>query len=146
MPETCFSITVDIAAPPSRVWTVMSDFERWPEWTPSVKKVKRLFAGPIKLGGRVIIWQPKVPPAVWKLTALNPGRGFTWRTGSPLVWAVASHAIEETAQGSRVTLAVQYGGLFGGLLARITRDMNHRYLSYEAAGLKRRSEDGVAPH
>jgi uncharacterized protein YndB with AHSA1/START domain len=31
-----FHITADIAAPPNRVFEVMSDVDRWHEWTPSV--------------------------------------------------------------------------------------------------------------
>ena len=30
-----FSIQFDVAAPPARVWEVMSDGERWADWTPS---------------------------------------------------------------------------------------------------------------
>ena len=40
-----FSITVDVAAPAQRVWEVMSDVERWHEWTASVTKVKRVGNG-----------------------------------------------------------------------------------------------------
>jgi uncharacterized protein YndB with AHSA1/START domain len=37
-----FTITVDIDAPPDRVWAVMSDIERWPEWTPTVTSIARM--------------------------------------------------------------------------------------------------------
>ena len=47
-----FSITVDVNATPERVWTVMSDIERWHEWTPSVKSITRLDRGPLARGSR----------------------------------------------------------------------------------------------
>ena len=37
-----FSTTIDIDAPPARVWQVMSDVERWHEWTPSITSIQRL--------------------------------------------------------------------------------------------------------
>ncbi len=40
-----FSITVDIAAGPERVWEVMTDFKRWPEWTASVTSIEQLGEG-----------------------------------------------------------------------------------------------------
>ena len=36
---THFSVTVDIPAPPDRVWAVIADVERWPEWTPTVTRI-----------------------------------------------------------------------------------------------------------
>ena len=138
MTRTEFSRTVEIPAPPTLVWSVMTDVERWPEWTPSVSRVKRLSAGPLRVGSRARIHQPKLPPARWRVTELNPGAGFTWVSVAPGVRVVAGHYIEPCADGCRVTLSIRYEGLLGRWLARWTRDLNERYLALEANGLKTR--------
>lgn len=102
--------------------------------------VQRLDSGPLAPSSRARIRQPKLLPAVWQVTALEPERSFTWTTGSPGVRVTARHSVEPTGNGSRATLSLQFEGLFGGLVARLTRGLNNRYLGIEAAGLKRRSE------
>ena len=72
-----FSVTVDIPARTPLVWSVLTDVERWPEWTASISRVKRLSPGPLQVGSRVRIHQPKFPPASWRVTELNPGATFT---------------------------------------------------------------------
>lgn len=139
-PSRLFHITVDIAAPPERVWQVMTDVERWPEWTESVQKVKRLDNGPFQVGSRARIKQPKFLPAVWEVTELDAQRGFTWISRSPGVVASAKHRIERTARGSKVNLSVAYGGMLGGVVAKLLGGITDRYLMFEAAGLKQRSE------
>jgi uncharacterized membrane protein len=139
------SFTIDIAATPERVWEVMSDFESWPKWTPSVRSITRLGSGPVRVGSRVLIRQPKFPPAVWKMMELGPGHHFTWRSGFPGMWVLATHTIVATATGSRVALALHYHGPLGKLLARMTRSVTRRYLEFEATGLKRQSEISPKP-
>ena len=134
-----FGITFDIAAPPERVWAVMADVERWPEWTPTVTRVERLDRGPLAVGSRARIRQPRRPPAVWGVSALVEGRSFIWVTRSPGTRVVARHAVEPVAQGSRVTLSLSFSGLLGPLVARLTRRLNERYLALEAEGLRKRS-------
>src|SRR5262249_4702286 len=96
-----FSITVEIGASPQRVWAVLSDIERWPEWTPTVRSIQRLDNGPLAPGRRARIRQPKLPPADWQVTALHEGSGFTWVTRSPGVSVTARHAVEAIEGGSR---------------------------------------------
>src|SRR4051812_45368751 len=134
-----FSISVDIAAPPDRVWAVMTDVEQWPQWTPSVTSVQRLDRGPLSPGSRARIRQPKLLPAVWTVTAVEH-RAFTWETGGIAVSVTARHSVEATPQGSRATLSLHFGGVLGGFVGRLTRSLNNRYLDFEARGLKRRSE------
>jgi uncharacterized membrane protein len=136
-----FSISVDIQAPPPRVWGVMADVERWPEWTASVRSVKRLDSGRLAVGSRARIRQPRLPPALWEIVAVDEGRSFTWVSRGPGVRVTARHEVEPTAAASRATLSLRFEGPLGGLLARVTSGINARYLGMESAGLKRRSEE-----
>jgi uncharacterized membrane protein len=139
--ETSVEISIDIAAPPEVVWAVMTDAEGWPEWTASVTSVRLLDGSELRMGSRALIRQPKFPPAVWRVTALEPGRRFTWKSGAPLMWVFAHHSIHPAQAGSRVTLRLDYEGVVGRLLGRLTRDITNRYLAMEANGLKARSEE-----
>lgn len=140
MTQRSFAITVDIAAPPERVWAVMSDPEGWPQWTRSVKKIVLLDPPPIRVGHRARIHQPRLPPALWKITRYEPGRSFTWVSWAPGVNVVAHHLVEPADVGTRATLSIRYDGLFGGALAWLTQRINRAYLRMEAEGLKARSE------
>jgi hypothetical protein len=137
---TDFALDMEISAPPDRVWAVMSDIEAWPEWTPTVTRVELLDPGPLAVGQRARVLQPRLPAAVWRITALEPGRSFTWVTRSPGVVVTARHSVEPVEGGSRAHLALHFGGMLGPLVARITRGLNTRYLGLEAAGLRQRSE------
>src|SRR5262245_9656147 len=120
MTRTEFSVTVEIPAPRRLVWSVMADVERWPEWTPSVKRIMRLSPGPLVVGSRLRIHQPKFPPAFWRVIEIEPGSHFTSVSTAPGLRVTARHAAEETATATRVTLSIGYEGWFGPLLARLT--------------------------
>jgi len=135
-----FSITIDIVAPPSRVWAVLSDIERWHEWTESVTSAKRLDTGPLAVGSKLILCQPKLPPAEYTVTALDEGKGFALETRSPGAVVVGNQWVEPVDGGSRVTLSLQFSGLIGPTTAFIMRGMINRYLEMDAAGLKTRCE------
>ena len=138
-----YKISVDVGAPPDVVWAVMSDGERWHEWTASVRSVRRLDKGPLRIGSRALIRQPRFPPAVWKVTAIEPGRSFTWRSGMPLMWVYGQHSVEPLGAGTRATLGLTYEGVLARLMGRLTRAITNRYLNMEASGLKRRSEENA---
>jgi hypothetical protein len=138
---TDFLKSVAIDAPTERVWAATIDIERWPEWTPTVTRARRLGSGPMHVGSRFLIHQPKLPPALWVVGALEPLRTMILKTGMPGMRVIAHHRLEPKGEGCAVTLSVHFEGLFGGLLARWTGDLNHRYLEIEAAGLKRYCEN-----
>ena len=134
-----FTIAVDIPAPPEQVWAVIADVERWPEWTPSVTEIRRLDRGPLVVGSRARIRQPRLLPATWEVTELVQGRGFTWVTRSPGVQVMAQHEVVPLGSGSRATLSVRFAGPLAALVARMTKGLNQRYLQLEADGLRARS-------
>jgi hypothetical protein len=75
--------SIDVAASPDRVWEVLVDVERWPEWTDSVSNVRPLDPGPLAVGSRVEVSQPRIPTGMYTVTALEPGSAFTWEQRQP---------------------------------------------------------------
>jgi carbon monoxide dehydrogenase subunit G len=137
-----FGISVDIAATPQRVWEVLTDPERWPEWTPSVTSVE-LLDRPLTLGSRARIVQPGLSPATFRVTRFDAGKSFTWVTGIPGILVVhAHHSVEPAHNGARATLRLRFDGLLGGVMGKKLQELNNRYLAMEAAGLKRFAEEG----
>jgi uncharacterized membrane protein len=148
-----FDEHVIIAAPPEQVWAVYADVTAWPEWTASISSVELLDgATALALGVKARVRQPKLPVAVWEVTELAPGRGWTWVARAPGVRTTATHTVLPAADNAgapdrtRVeSLLVQEGPL-GAVIARVYAGLTRRYLTMEAEGLKARCEqaDGSA--
>jgi len=139
-----FSISVDINAAPAVVWSVMSDVERWHEWTASITSVTRLDPGPLAIGASAHVRQPKLRPADFVVTELEPGTQFTLITKSPGVVATARHSVEPIDGGTRARLSVRFNGLLSAPIAWMFGRLTDEYLALEAAGLKKRSADRAA--
>ncbi|HSF99110.1 MAG TPA: SRPBCC family protein [Ornithinibacter sp.] len=137
------SITIDIAAPPERVWEVLTTVESWSEWTPTVTSVRPLDEGPLRTGSRARIDQPRLPETEYVVTELEPGRSFTWVATGPGVRTTARHVVEPLPDGgSRVLLSVSQSGWLGSVMGRFYRGLTDRYLANEAQGLKATCEAG----
>ncbi len=74
--------SVEIAAPPERVWEVVSDVRRTGEWSPECRKVVVLGDGAVGVGTRFVginrrgflVW-----PTRSRVTAYDVGRRIEWR-------------------------------------------------------------------
>jgi uncharacterized membrane protein len=132
--------TVIIDAPPEKVFAVLCDVERWPEWTSTMTSVRRLEIGPFAVGSTAQVRQPKLRPAVWQVTELDENRNFTWTTRSPGLRMKAGHLVEPHGAGSRVALSFEMSGLFAPLVARLYGRLIDEYVATESLGLKKRTE------
>lgn len=136
-----FHVEQDIDAEPADVWVVLTDVERWPEWTRSMAAVRRLEDGPFGLGSTVQVRQPRLPQAVYTVTAYEQGEAFTWTARTPGLAIVADHRIRPRGDGlSSVELAVEMTGPLAPVAGLLLGSLIRRYIALEAEGLKRRCE------
>lgn len=136
-------IEVEIEAPAEAVWEVLADVERWPEWTASMRSVRRLDGGALHVGSEALVEQPRLRDLTYRVTRLEPASDFTWESRSPGLRVEAGHAITPLGERrSRVKLTVEQSGLMGVLVRPLTAGITRRYLAMETAGLKRRCEEG----
>ena len=102
-----FGLVVEINASPARVWSVLLDVERWPEWTSSVTSARRLEFGPLALGSRTRIVQPRLSSATWKVTSFDEKkRAFAWTARSIGLKVVGKHKVDAFGSASRITSSV----------------------------------------
>ena len=92
---------IEINAPVSKVWSLVSDVNRMPQWSPQCRIMKAL--GPIRPGTRTVnlnrrgllFW-----PTTSVITEVVPERKFAFRI--PINTTVWSYELEPTATGTRL--------------------------------------------
>lgn len=94
-----------VPTPPARVWEVLVDFTRMPEWSPELVRMVPLKRGGLRLGQwylgvnrrGLVVW-----PTRNVISVLEPGRTVAWdTTSSGARW---SYDLAEDSDGTRVTL------------------------------------------
>lgn len=132
---------ISIHAEPAAVWAVLSDVERWPDWTASMTSVRRLDDGPLAVGSRAHVEQPKLRPAVWTVTELEPDRSFTWQSASAGVTTVGGHQLAPGESGTTVVrLSFTMSGVLAPVIGLLLGGRVREYVQLEADGLKRACE------
>lgn len=141
-----FEKTIEIEAPPDRVWDVLTDLEAWPSRIETVDEVELLTPPPIGKMSRVRLKQPKLPEGVWDFTAWDPPSFFEWVQRASGVTNIAGHRVEALGAGrSRLTLTLEMTGLLIPIIGRLYRDLTNRYMTLEAEGMKRAAERNDTP-
>ncbi|MFI0368293.1 SRPBCC family protein [Actinomadura sp. 1N219] len=135
-----FETTVDIDATPETVWNILKDVERWPEMTASINRVE-LLDKPVALSSRARVFQPKLPAAIWTITAFTENKTFTWESRSPGVTTTAAHEIVTKPDGTvSVHLILDQKGPLAPIMSLLAGRLVRRYVTMEANGLKSKAE------
>ncbi|OIN79583.1 SRPBCC family protein [Mycobacterium malmoense] len=129
-----------VHAPAARVWELLVDVERWPSWTESMREIERLDGGPLVVGSRSRVTQPKGRPMVWTVTQLEPLREFTWVAEAPGLSFEAVHRIGDNGDHVATTLEFIATGPLAWLAAPLAGSRIRSFLAMESAGLKRAAE------
>jgi Polyketide cyclase / dehydrase and lipid transport len=132
--------TVLIDAPASGVWDLTIDVATWPSFTPTMQRVERLDAGPMRIGSSARIKQPGQTPAVWTVTRVEPERELTWQTRRMGLTMVGSHTLTTVGTQCRNTLSIDVAGRGSRLFALVIGWLVRRSLAVENAGFKAQAE------
>jgi len=116
---------IEIDAPVERVWEVLTDFERFPEWNPFVRRIH----GKMQVGSRldVLIGATGTRPMRFRPTvkAVIPNRELRWlgRLGLPRLFD-GEHIFQIEALGSMRARFIQRERFRGLLVPLLARSLN----------------------
>lgn len=129
------SIRQRIAAPPQRVWEVLSALPDWPRWCPTISRLDVLDAAAPGLGSKAYVEQPGLRPAVWTVTRWDPEQGFTWESRHPGIRVTGDHRIAPVTDGCEVQLSLSFAGLLAAMLGPWLRTVARKAMTREAHAL-----------
>lgn len=115
---------IDIDAPASVAWAVLTNIPQWPTWTDSVEAVESADVTPLRPGASAALSLRGGPTTDWVVTEVTAGESFTWEAKMLGVTSTAGHVVESRPGGCRVRLSVQHRGpgavLLRPFLKRVT--------------------------
>ena len=134
-----YRASASIAAPPEKVWDVLTDVAKWPEWDPFCDKIE----GELALGNKIKAFSKLSPGRAFpvKVTDLSAPTRMEWSGGMPLglFKGVRTFELEATPTGTSFTMHEKFSGPMLALIGRSIPDMSEAFEKF-ALGLKHRSE------
>ena len=144
--STEYVVSGRIAAPVEVVWRVLTDVEAMPTWTPSMDSVT-LTPPARELGpdAEVVIRQPKMPKATWRVDEWAPMSAFSWTSRAPGVRTRGGHRLVPAPDhATEVTLSIHHQGPLARLVGRLTGERTRQYVQQELDGLRSRCESAAS--
>jgi hypothetical protein len=135
-----FAATTAIRAAPERIWSILTDAARYPEWNPTVTRVEGKIAPGEKIALHVTLNPGRAFPV--NVTTFEPPRRMVWRGGMPLGLFLGERvfALTPKADGSvEFSMRETFTGLLAPLIGRTIPDMQPAFDEF-AAALKREAE------
>jgi hypothetical protein len=136
-------VAVNVHAPAERVWEVLTDAKRFPQWNSTVTEIE----GEIREGAKIRVHVPGTDrvfaPTV---TGVVPNERMTWTGGfDPLLKGVRTFALRPRDDGSTdFTMAERFSGLMLPLVKRSFPDFGPVFSRY-ASDLRREAERTLRP-
>ncbi len=138
--------SLNINAPPERVYEAFVDLSRWLEWNPQLREVTPLSEGPLAVGSKArIAGQMMIGARVWEVTELNPGRSFAWKSSFPGVRLVFDHIAEGADGGTRATIRIDIEGPLAFLTGLAGTVYGRNFLDRSLGALKEMLEREAVP-
>jgi hypothetical protein len=137
--------SIDIDAPPEKVWAILMDFDAYPDWNPFITRIK----GEQAVGGKLEAY-----------LSLSEGKGMTFKPtvkvfedGTELTWLgimFVPHVfdgrhtlrVEPREGGSTFVHRESFSGLLAGLMMRFIGESTENGFRAMNEALKARVEDG----
>jgi hypothetical protein len=134
-----FAARTFIEAPPERVWAILTNAPRYPEWNPTVTRLD----GPITLGARISLYAATNPGRPFDLTVTvfeAPAR-MVWRGGMPMGLFLGERifTLDPARAGVDFAMRETFTGALAPVLGRVLPDLQPSFDAFVAA-LKREAE------
>ena len=137
---TEYATTVVIAAPPERVWEILTDASAYPDWKSTIISL----GGTIAEGETIALVSTLNPKRTFnlKVSQVVPPTSMVWSDGMPfgLFAGVRTFTVTPTTTGgSEFSMREAYSGLLAGLITKSIPDMSDSFEEF-AADLRTKAE------
>jgi hypothetical protein len=131
-----YETSTTTTAAPDRMWAVLTDVERWPEWIEVYEEVRRSGSRELAAGDSAHVKQRGLAAGDWTVTELDAGRSFAWESTQPGVRIVGRHLVGgEPDGGSRLTLQLEMTGALSGVMGVLLGRRSRSYVDLECSRL-----------
>jgi uncharacterized protein YndB with AHSA1/START domain len=126
-----------INAPIDKVWTIQTDFVRWPEWQPDISSIT--LDGPLAVG-TVFRWQARGMNITSTIREYEPRQHIGWTGDSLGMRAIHRWLFEAVGSSTRVMTEESLSGWFARLLKLFDAHFLDKSLENSLRLLKARAE------